>query len=74
MTREDHSEVSNQMYANYAIGKDVQAMKVLHLSFSTSQLLFDTQALKLVVCPDMLSNLGYTKQVLLGLAPSPHPQ
>ena len=24
MTREDHSEVSNQLYANYAIGKDVQ--------------------------------------------------
>ncbi len=29
MTREDHSEVSNQMYANYAIGKDVQAMKAV---------------------------------------------
>ena len=28
MTRKDHSEVSNQLYANYAIGKDVQAMKV----------------------------------------------
>ena len=24
MTRRDHSEVSNQLYANYAIGKDVQ--------------------------------------------------
>jgi vacuolar-type H+-ATPase subunit B/Vma2 len=24
MTRGDHSEVSNQCYANYAIGKDVQ--------------------------------------------------
>ena len=24
MTRADHSEVSNQLYANYAIGKDVQ--------------------------------------------------
>lgn len=24
MTRVDHSEVSNQLYANYAIGKDVQ--------------------------------------------------
>ncbi len=24
MTRNDHSEVSNQLYANYAIGKDVQ--------------------------------------------------
>lgn len=24
MTRGDHSEVSNQLYANYAIGKDVQ--------------------------------------------------
>eukprot|EP01090_Pellita_catalonica_P007416 TRINITY_DN18001_c0_g1_i1.p1 TRINITY_DN18001_c0_g1~~TRINITY_DN18001_c0_g1_i1.p1 ORF type:complete len:514 (+),score=95.94 TRINITY_DN18001_c0_g1_i1:145-1686(+) len=29
MTREDHSPVSNQMYANYAIGKDVQAMKAV---------------------------------------------
>lgn len=27
MTREDHPDVSNQMYANYAIGKDVAAMK-----------------------------------------------
>ncbi|XP_065183993.1 V-type proton ATPase subunit B-like [Sycon ciliatum] len=29
MTRRDHSDVSNQMYANYAIGKDVQAMKAV---------------------------------------------
>jgi len=29
MTREDHSDVSNQLYANYAIGKDVQAMKAV---------------------------------------------
>jgi len=29
MTREDHSEVSNQLYANYAIGKDVSAMKAV---------------------------------------------
>lgn len=29
MTRKDHSEVSNQLYANYAIGKDVQAMKAV---------------------------------------------
>ena len=29
MTRNDHSEVSNQLYANYAIGKDVQAMKAV---------------------------------------------
>jgi len=28
-TRGDHSEVSNQMYANYAIGRDVQAMKAV---------------------------------------------
>jgi V-type H+-transporting ATPase subunit B len=28
-TRWDHSEVSNQLYANYAIGKDVQAMKAV---------------------------------------------
>jgi V-type H+-transporting ATPase subunit B len=25
MTRRDHSEVSNQLYANYAIGKDTLA-------------------------------------------------
>ena len=29
MTREDHACVSNQMYANYAIGKDVLAMKAV---------------------------------------------
>jgi len=29
MTRKDHSAVSNQMYANYAIGKDVMAMKAV---------------------------------------------
>merc|ERR1712037_121271 len=29
MTREDHSSVSNQMYANYAMGKDVEAMKAV---------------------------------------------
>ena len=29
MTRKDHSSVSNQMYANYADGKDVQAMKAV---------------------------------------------
>lgn len=28
-TRKDHGAVSNQMYANYAIGKDVQAMKAV---------------------------------------------
>ena len=27
MTRKDHGDVSNQMYANYAMGKDAQAMK-----------------------------------------------
>ena len=27
MTREDHPSVSNQLYANYAIGKDTAAMK-----------------------------------------------
>lgn len=27
MTRKDHGDVSNQLYANYAIGKDVIAMK-----------------------------------------------
>merc|ERR1712178_445562 len=29
MTREDHANVSDQMYANYAIGQDVQAMKAV---------------------------------------------
>ncbi|XP_065882920.1 V-type proton ATPase subunit B [Dysidea avara] len=29
MTRPDHADVSNQLYANYAIGKDVQAMKAV---------------------------------------------
>lgn len=29
MTRKDHGAVSNQMYANYAIGKDVEAMKAV---------------------------------------------
>merc|ERR1712083_449192 len=29
MTRPDHSDVSNQLYACYAIGKDVQAMKAV---------------------------------------------
>ena len=29
MTREDHADVSNQLYMCYAIGKDVQAMKAV---------------------------------------------
>eukprot|EP00301_Raphidiophrys_heterophryoidea_P008140 c13062_g1_i1.p1 GENE.c13062_g1_i1~~c13062_g1_i1.p1 ORF type:complete len:527 (+),score=133.95 c13062_g1_i1:62-1582(+) len=29
MTRIDHADVSNQLYANYAIGKDVNAMKAV---------------------------------------------
>ena len=29
MTRDDHSDISNQLYACYAIGKDVQAMKAV---------------------------------------------
>lgn len=29
MTRSDHSDVSNQLYACYAIGKDIQAMKAV---------------------------------------------
>lgn len=29
MTRKDHAEVSNQLYANYAIGKDAQAIKAV---------------------------------------------
>jgi len=28
-TRKDHGDVSNQLYANYAIGRDVQAMKAV---------------------------------------------
>jgi hypothetical protein len=29
LSLQDHSEVSNQLYANYAIGKDVAAMKAV---------------------------------------------
>jgi len=29
MTRRDHGEVSNQLYANYAIGKDTLAMRAV---------------------------------------------
>ena len=29
MTRDDHPSVSNQLYANYAIGKDTAAMKAV---------------------------------------------
>eukprot|EP01092_Planopodium_desertum_P009270 TRINITY_DN3986_c1_g1_i1.p1 TRINITY_DN3986_c1_g1~~TRINITY_DN3986_c1_g1_i1.p1 ORF type:complete len:536 (-),score=127.67 TRINITY_DN3986_c1_g1_i1:64-1641(-) len=29
MTRDDHASVSNQLYANYAIGKDVEQMKAV---------------------------------------------
>jgi len=29
MTRKDHNEVAMQLYANYAIGKDIQAMKAV---------------------------------------------
>ena len=29
MTRKDHSDVSNQLYASYAMGKDVMAMKAV---------------------------------------------
>jgi len=29
MTRVDHPEISNQLYAFYAIGKDTQAMKAV---------------------------------------------
>ncbi|XP_057395256.1 V-type proton ATPase subunit B-like isoform X11 [Balaenoptera acutorostrata] len=29
MTRKDHADVSNQLYACYAIGKDAQAMKAV---------------------------------------------
>lgn len=42
MTRKDHSEVSNQLYANYAIGKDVAAMKAVvgEESLSSEDLLY----------------------------------
>jgi len=42
MTREDHSSVSNQLYACYAIGKDVQAMKAVvgEEALSTEDLLY----------------------------------
>ena len=42
MTRSDLNEVSNQMYAAYAIGKDVMAMKavVVEESLSLEDLLF----------------------------------
>ena len=31
MTREDHSDVSNQLYACYAIGREQQVIKKLEL-------------------------------------------
>lgn len=42
MTRKDHGEVSNQLYANYAIGKDVAAMKAVvgEEALSTEDLLY----------------------------------
>jgi len=42
MTRKDHGEVSNQLYANYAIGKDVAAMKAVvgEESLSSEDLLY----------------------------------
>lgn len=42
MTREDHADVSNQLYMCYAIGKDVQAMKAVvgEEALSSDDLLF----------------------------------
>ncbi|XP_039189806.1 V-type proton ATPase subunit B, kidney isoform [Crotalus tigris] len=42
MTRKDHGDVSNQLYACYAIGKDVQAMKAVvgEEALSADDLLF----------------------------------
>ncbi|XP_062349209.1 V-type proton ATPase subunit B, kidney isoform [Cinclus cinclus] len=42
MTRKDHGDVSNQLYACYAIGKDVQAMKAVvgEEALSTDDLLY----------------------------------
>ena len=42
MTRKDHGEVSNQLYANYAIGKDVAAMKAVvgEEALSTEDMLY----------------------------------
>ncbi|AFN83908.1 vacuolar ATP synthase subunit B [Encephalitozoon romaleae SJ-2008] len=37
MTRKDHGDVSNQLYAKYAIGKDAQAMKAVVGEDSLSQ-------------------------------------
>jgi V-type H+-transporting ATPase subunit B len=42
MTRDDHGAVSNQLYACYAIGKDVQALKAVvgEEALSTEDLLY----------------------------------
>lgn len=42
MTREDHPDVSNQLYANYAMGKDMQALKAVvgEEALSTDDMLY----------------------------------
>ena len=45
MTRKDHSEVSNQLYANYAIGKDVQVITSVAAVFRESCTLMLTSTL-----------------------------
>lgn len=63
MTREDHADVSNQLYACYAIGKDVQAMKAVvgeealssediqYLEFLTKfEKTFISQGLQFLIC------------------------
>ncbi|GFY86276.1 ATPase, V1 complex, subunit B protein [Actinidia rufa] len=75
MTRRDNTDVSNQLYANYAIGKDVQAMKAVQgiLIHTTDFLLQlyanyaigkDVQAMKAVVGEEALSS----EDLLLDLA------
>uniref|UniRef100_A0A0A9ERC7 Vacuolar ATP synthase subunit B n=1 Tax=Arundo donax TaxID=35708 RepID=A0A0A9ERC7_ARUDO len=57
MTRRDHSDVSNQLYANYAIGKDVQAMKaVVGEEALSSEDLVCHQKIKLHTCSRTKTN------------------
>lgn len=46
MTRKDHGDVSNQMYANYAIGKDVMAMKAVVGEEVRAAAAFDRRAMQ----------------------------
>ena len=72
MTREDHDKVSNQLYSNYANGKDVLAMKAVvgeeALSLEDKMYLEFTENFeKTFVCQDMYENrtiFGTFKQCL----------